>query len=247
MPTYRAAQTDPRTGQMPGQMPQPAPMAQSSGAPNPSIFYGHIGSPEWWGEYRKYLLNDPNVQKAGYSFGAKAGLERYLNMSGNQLPELLGVGTLTDILLNQGRTDPMAFNQQLAGISRDTQSNQRGVQGTLAQRGLQGSGLGQALSAAVGQQGVGQIATARANENQMAEQRKRDDLQLLLQTFINPGIDRWAIQNNQYNANANRSQSDQNSKNAMLSSILGSLANYYTYGGYGAAQNAQNAQNARNG
>lgn len=199
----------------------------------PTISYGHIGSPDWWGQYKNFLLGPGGKD---YSWDSKVALERYLNMSGNQLPEILGIGTLSDILLKQGKTDPAMLNQQLAGISRGTQQNQNAVQGTLAQRGMQGSGLGQALSAAIGQAGVGQMSQARAQENQLAEQRKRDDLQLLLQTFINPGIDRWAIQNNQYNAAANRSQSDKNQKNAMLSSILGSLANYYTYGAYGAAQ-----------
>lgn len=223
----------------PSMMPTTQVSQGGAGANYPTISYGHIGSPDWWNEYKKFLLGPGG---ANYSQGAKVGLERYLNMSGNQLPELLGVGTLSDILLKQGKTDPALFNQQLAGISRGTQQNQQAVGGQMANRGLGGSGLAAALQAAIGQQGVGQIAGARANENQLAEQRKRDDLQLLLQTFINPGIDRWAIQTGQYNAAANRSQQDQNAKNGFLQQIIGGIANYYTGGGYAAYKQQQQQQ-----
>lgn len=98
----------------------------------------------------------------------------------------LGYSGIFDILQNQGRTDPQAFNRQLADINRTTQQAQDAAAGGLAQRpGLQGSGMGQALLAAIEQGGLDRRAGAIAQENALTENRRRDDLMNLLGMFWN--------------------------------------------------------------
>ena len=99
-----------------------------------------------------------------------------------------GLGTLQQILGMQGATDPALLNKQLAGISQGTQGNQDALQGQLARLGLQNSGVGQALGGAIGQSGVAQRSQAVAQDNALAEERKRSDLvNLLLPLLIQPG------------------------------------------------------------
>lgn len=149
-------------------------------------------------------------------FGAKGftGLMPFAGISSN-----LGGATLAQILESQGATDPRLMNQQIAGIQRGTQSQQAGVQGELARRGLGASGLGQALSASVGQAGEGRIADRRAQEAQTIEQRKRDDLGLLMQMILQPATDASAMALGQYNASASRDQQ----KKAAKASVIGDL------------------------
>ena len=106
----------------------------------------------------------------------------------NSGPLATGMGTLQQILSSQGATDPRLFNQQSAGISRDTQSLQQALQGSLARSGMMGSGVGLMANAAIGQAGANQQAGLRANEAQLQEQRKRQDLQLLMQLILGPSF-----------------------------------------------------------
>ena len=95
----------------------------------------------------------------------------------------LAFGNLGNILASQGKTDPALLNQQLASISQGTQGNQDALQGQLARLGLQNSGVGQAIGGAIGQSGVQQRSSAIAQENALAEERKRSDIGLFNQTI----------------------------------------------------------------
>lgn len=97
-----------------------------------------------------------------------------------------GYENLYDIIAGQGRTDPRQMNLDLADISRTTQTQQQDLQGMLAGQGFQRSGLGAALSAAIGQSGAERRSRRISEETQLAEARKRQDLQLLLDLIINP-------------------------------------------------------------
>jgi len=120
-----------------------------------------------------------------------------LNLVGSIFPSLTaaapqaldtGLGTLQSILGAQGQTDPALLNKQLAGISQSTQGNQTALQGQLSRLGLQNSGVGQAIGAAIGQGGTEARSQAIAQENALAEERKRSDLiNLLLPLLIQPG------------------------------------------------------------
>jgi hypothetical protein len=120
--------------------------------------------------------------------------------TGNEVADLLrgnlatgsagdqGFRTLREILGQKGATDPLAFNRQLTGIGRDTEAVSRGAEGRLARLGLQNSGVGQALLASIESGGADRLAGARSDEVQRAEQRKRRDLELLINMLINPAI-----------------------------------------------------------
>lgn len=99
-----------------------------------------------------------------------------------------GLGTLQAILASQGRTDPALFNRDLAQLAFGNQSAQRNVAGSLAASGLGGSIGGQALQAAVGQAGQERLSQRRAEETNLAEARKRQDLGLLMELIINPAL-----------------------------------------------------------
>jgi hypothetical protein len=127
------------------------------------------------------------------------GLEFGTNLAQNQYggpSAALGYSTLAQLLGQQGRIDPRAGNEVVAGIQRGTQTGQQNTQGELARRGLGGSGVGQALAAAQGQAGQNQIASFRADEAQQAEARKRQDLQLLMQMVIDPAFDHQELRTN---------------------------------------------------
>ena len=133
----------------------------------------------------------------------------------------LGFSNLMDILNSQGRTSPDLLNRQLTGISRDTEANQAGLTGELANRGLSGSGLGMALGQAVGAHGVDSRSGAVAEDNRLAEERRRGDLQLFKDLIIDPSTDDRAISAGQYNASAARSD---NKNNALITALGAYLA-----------------------
>lgn len=97
-------------------------------------------------------------------------------------------GNLFDIINSQGKTSPTAMNRDIAGISRNAQTGQQDFEGMMQAMGLGGSGVGMAISQAIGQGGREQIAGRQAQETQMAEERKRSDLQLFLNMITNPAL-----------------------------------------------------------
>jgi hypothetical protein len=105
-----------------------------------------------------------------------------------------GFATLKSILESQGKTDPLLFNQQLTDIMRGGAGVQQATTGALASRGLQNSGVGLALSQAQGGATENRVASARAQEAQLQEQRKRADLELLMKLFLGPMQNALSIQ-----------------------------------------------------
>lgn len=157
----------------------------------------------------------------------------------------LGYSNLADILQSQGKTDPQAFNRMLGGISQGTNQQQGQLQAILAQRGLGGSGVGQALGAAVGQAGQSSLAGARANEAQLAEQRKRDDLDLLLKLIVQPSTDASAMYLGQYNQNQARSDQQSASKKAMYAQLATALASMFCWAAEAIFHNPQDEDAVR--
>ncbi len=118
---------------------------------------------------------------------AGAGLGQNLGGFGAQgLP--LGLSTLNEILLSQGKIDPQARNRALVNVGRNTEAQQVGNRQSFAQRGLQNSGAGAAIDAAIGASGADRAAAVESDFVQQEEKRKRDDLLLMLQVLINPTL-----------------------------------------------------------
>lgn len=78
-----------------------------------------------------------------------------------------------------GATDPAMLNRELADIQAGTQSAQQTLTGNLAQSGLVGSGLGQAIQAAIGQAGLERRGGRMALESQLADQRQLENLKFI--------------------------------------------------------------------
>ncbi len=68
----------------------------------------------------------------------------------------------------------------------------RSMERSASARGFQNAGVTQAIQAAIAGQGAGQQADVLAREAQLTEQRKRDDLGLLLSLIINPSLQQVA-------------------------------------------------------
>ena len=135
----------------------------------------------------------------------------------------LGFSNLLGILASQGQTDPRLMNQELSGIDRSTQANQMNLMETLAQSGLQGSNLGIGLGAAIGQGGAQLKAQRMAQESQMQEARKRQDLDLLLRLIIDPSMQGFGIQRN-YQAQKSAGGSD---PLGTIAGVAGATAPYW--------------------
>jgi len=120
-------------------------------------------------------------RRGGLTLGNNIG-----SFSGTGLP--LGLSTLNEILLSQGEVDPRARNRALTGVRRDTEAQQVGNRQSFAQRGLQNSGAGAAIDAAIGAAGGDRAAAVETDFVRQGEDRKRNDLLLMLQLLINPGL-----------------------------------------------------------
>ncbi len=104
-----------------------------------------------------------------------------------------GLQDLYRLLSNQGQIDPMAMNQQLSGINRGTQSLQDASRANFAAGGLQNAGLASANQAAIGQAGASLKARTIANEKAAADDRQRQNLQLLYQLVTSPVLEKYGI------------------------------------------------------
>ena len=168
-------------GQQPPQGPGLAPGASTLPPPGGQINKAlpQLGPEDFFGlEGQSSKGYAGNIGAAGlsgiYGFGPQA--------------QQAGFTNLLQILQGQGATDPALMNRTLAGISQGTQGQQADLRGRLAALGLSGSGIGQALGAAVGQAGANKRADILAQEAQIQEARKREDLNLLLNLILNPGL-----------------------------------------------------------
>ena len=135
-------------------------------------------------------------------FGRFEGVPRTTDQATNQLavsgllpaataaPGLgsLAYKNLADLLINNGKTDPIVLNRNLADISRTSQGQQQDWEGMLAGLGLGGSGVGQSIGAAIGQGGAERRAGAIATDTAAAEARKQQILQLFTDMITNPAV-----------------------------------------------------------
>ena len=140
-----------------------------------------------------------------------------------------GLSTLQDILGSQGRINPLSRNRALVNVGRGTEAQQTSSRQGFAQRGLQNSGVGSAIDAAIGAAGADRAAGVEANFVQQEEQRKRDDLLSLLQLVINPQIQREGIaaglQTGLAGINQQRQGAAIGAGSELLSSLIGLLGN----------------------
>jgi len=164
-------------------------------------------------------LND--VNQLSRSTGAQA-LYDVLGFGGSGggggLP--LGFASIIRNLFNQGQIDPRFMNQQLQGIDRGTQGQQLGLQANLAQQGLQGSGVGQALGAAIGQGGENRRAAAIAADQQAAADRHRGDINQALDAFLRPALDAFAIERGVSGQSAARDQQQSAANQQFYAALL---------------------------
>ena len=146
----------------------------------------------------------------------------------------MGLDTLLGILASQGHTDPLYLNRQLTDISRGTEAGQNQLDEYLASQGLSGSGVGAATHAAIGEAGADRRSGAIANENRIAEERKRQDLQLIVDQILGPRLTRrgqdMALKAAKY---ANRGGSNLGA----FGSLLGGLGNILGASGLGKNNN----------
>lgn len=94
--------------------------------------------------------------------------------------------TLAQIMAAQGRTDPAALNRELRTIERGAEENVGATDAMMANYGFGSSGLNAALQAAGRQGGMEAKAGAIERENQLAEERKRQDLELMKTMLMDP-------------------------------------------------------------
>jgi len=186
--------------QMPGQQPNYSEMSQFK-----DMFKGLPGMSGGWQQSSPFLRPGGQMQQANTTGMTPTSVPQGLDPAAlGKLSEQQGMETLLQILQSQGATDPTMMNQILSGISRDTATQQRFSQGQFAGAGAQNSGLASAISGALGQAGIDQQAQVRAQEIQRAEQRKRDDLGLLMELVLGPQLNREQMANNIAVANASR-------------------------------------------
>jgi hypothetical protein len=192
----------------------PAPPVGSS---NP---YAQKGISNWWLHANERFNRGwtPSQFYGNLGAGNAGVLEGF-----NAIASPIGLSTLVENLLSQGKTDPRAMNMQLADISRGTQSERDVTGGELARRGLTGSMGGAALQAAIGQAGQNRRAGAIAKETQIAEERKRADLDQLLRMIIQPSIDYAGIG---AGLSAQNRQADQQQKAAQWAAIASLLGGF---------------------
>ena len=131
---------------------------------------------------------------------------------------------LMALLMREGRTDPRLLNRNVNANARATESQQQAVRGSAAMRGMQNSGVNNAIEAAVGASGADRQAGIYADDAALAEQRQRDNLKLLLDMIIKPGIDYSAIESgqfqNQQDRNDRRKSSQIGAGTDLIDSIL---------------------------
>lgn len=183
------------------------------------------GDAEYWGrQFANTSGGSGEGNKIPGVYAKNASAVSNIQNKAFQAATPVGYGNLMEILLSGGKTDPTAFNRQIAANDRGTATSQQNVQGAFAQQGLQNSGLGMALQGAIGAGGAQRNADVRGQEAQLAEQRKRDDLNLFMQMVMNPATDQGALALNQYNQTANRDMQSKGADYQMYAAFLNAIA-----------------------
>lgn len=155
------------------------------------------------------------------------------NVQNEQLQQLMGLlqggnSTITQgqqnlagIIGGQGASDPRLLNRMMTNIDRGTEGQQQALGARLAQGGLQGSGIGAALQAAIGQGGQNRRVAAQEREIMTQESRKRNDLGLILQQLINPQMQGIGQQIGMDQFNSNLAQQNKAASMALVGDLAG--------------------------
>jgi hypothetical protein len=143
----------------------------------------------------------PALLQAFTGFGG--GEQPQVGLPNDPLTQQL-ITNLNEILASQGQTDREALNRDIATQQARTQGTVDSIQGALARAGLQGSGAGQAVSAAAEVGGLNTIAQIEAEERRLADQRMRNDIGLAI-AFEQLIRDFQALQTGQFNQQQARS------------------------------------------
>lgn len=177
-------------------------------------------------QYDPYYRSRPNLQDQLSNAGSGSpyvlyGLGGTINSA--------GYGNLLQLLASQGRTDPRMRNAQMAQVQQSTQGAQMQQQGMAARQGFQNSGVNASLQAALGNAGVARQSDLMARDAQLAEDRKRQDLELFRNLVIGPSIDYNAMALGQYAQQSQQKQQSQAAKYGAYASLLGSLAGLFCW------------------
>jgi hypothetical protein len=160
------------------------------------------------------------MQAFGGGGGGATGLQ---NNPVNQL----GMQQIMQILASGGRVPPEQLNRDITASERGGQASVQAIDAEMARRGLQGSGLGQALRAATQSRTADRTAEIRAADTAAAQQRQRDDLMRLFLPLLNIQLDEQALISGQYNADRARSDQRDASELAAIASLSDSILEAY--------------------
>jgi len=122
-----------------------------------------------------------------------SGLSKQLAQQGGGLVNQ-GLGQLGDVLGREGKLDPTLMNFQLSDIAKGTTGAQDAARASGAASGFQaGSGVDQAVQAAIGAGGADRRAGLIAEEARAEDMRQKQALQLLVQMVMNPQLAQQGI------------------------------------------------------
>lgn len=204
-------------------------MTQAPAATTPAA-YGVVQGGGAWGGIGSKLGSLTAKQWAQIASGALTLRQALSGSGGGQVGTMdtgaageTAMSTLMEILQSGGQTDPRLMNQQITSIDRGTQGAQMTARGNLAAGGLQGSRLGEALQAAIGQAGEERQAGLQADEAQRMEQRKRDDLKLFYDTYVKSMLDQYAIRTGQAGRNQDRNTQEDMAKLSAFVTLFAEL------------------------
>jgi hypothetical protein len=164
---------------------------------------------DWWNSPtgQQYQYSIPGMwnyqaSRAGQPVGSYLGdpgatLATAMNGPGASAA-YMGYANLANIMASNGKTDPRLYNQGMTQIAQGGQAQQQGIQQQLAQRGWGNSGVGAALQQSAAGATQDRRSQYQAQQAATEEARKRSDLQLLYQMFVDPSLQGAAIATNQY-------------------------------------------------
>ena len=132
--------------------------------------------------------------------------------------------TLNYLLQQQGRTDPRMMNTMRSQIAGDTAQRARQSQGAVARAGWGNSGLGMALQNAIKGGGAQRENDLMARDAQMAEDRKRQDLELFQQIIGNPAMDNQAMSFQDYQQRRQLAEQRRNATMQMVGTLMGGMS-----------------------